>query len=238
MASYYTAAFHLTAGILALNGRVLFEDPWVKNSAGSPKEIGYVIGRLTKRNTWKLEARSRSHGRRWAELGQVYREEGRIVDPEFLRLISRLVDYGPHSFGDAATPISESLKAVAELRHEALYQGFGFDRFAFDLADDNRELAHILDQRAKEFREFCLYLMRTVVDGLFDLTAAVPSSALLYIRALLLISVYSPPFEVTRADGIDDTVSAKIKIVIGWLLGEQALNPYVAPSRQGQDSRE
>lgn len=226
VASYYTSAFHLIPGILALNGRIWFEDPHVQDSARPDRNKKCVIARLTRENAWRLESRPRSHGRRWAELEQLYQEKSSRFDPEFIQLLSRLIDYGPYSFGDDKTVMSDGLKRVAQLRHEALYQGFGFDEFALDLAHDSGAMSPVMDQRAKAFREFCVYLMKMVVDGLFTLAADVPALALSTTRAMLLVSVYTPEFEVTKADGIgDSSLTEKLKVVLSWLTGKQALNP-------------
>lgn len=234
VASYYTSAFHLLSGILALNGRVWFDAPHIDDTASPGYKAECVIGRLTKKNTWCLESRPRSHGRRWIELEQVYKEQNNRVDAEFLRLLSRLLDYGPYPFGDEDKIMSEGLKRVAQLRHEALYQGFGFDDFAFDLAHDNRAIPTVMDQRAKAFKDFCVYLMKTTLDGLFILIESVRALALPTIRGMLLVNVYTPAFEVTDLSVIDDNqLSEKLKFVLSWLLETRAPSPALNRAETG-----
>jgi len=237
VASYYTSAFHLLSGLLALNGRVWFDEVAVLSSV-KKENIECAVGRLTRSNSWLIERRSRSHGRKWAELGQACEESKGLVDNRFVDLLSGLVNYGPYPFGDEKTVLSDSLRRVAELRHAALYQGFGFDEFAFDLASENGDRV-VLSQRATSFRGFVRHLMGVVLDGFETLIARSTASTLVMIRPMLLMSVYAPPFEVTLAEGIeDDALADKVRVVRSWMLGEQALNPSlhqatgVAPIRR------
>jgi len=231
--SHYTASFHLLHSFLALSGRVVIDEPCgpptirrtphgeslsFRSLRPSPE---VVMGLLTKRNAWKFEPRSRSHAKRWRELESVLRQTGDEVPDFFTRFFRYLLSYGPHCHTEDADLVAEGLRRLAELRHDAVYQGFGDDRFVYD-ALANRDTMCItgIEARSGAYRDFATSLLWFCVTEFFALKDSIQADLWARNRLALVVSAFAwRPFEY-RGHHIasDRELSSVLARLEEWLL--------------------
>ena len=232
--SYYTASFHLLHSFLASYGRVVVDQV----CGGAVKVINRkdssegqycsleptpedIVATLTKKNTWKFEPRPRSHSRRWKELEFVFRELNFDI-PDFLRVFfSYILQYGPYpsSPSEMETVLRNSLKRLADVRHESIYSGYGFDDYVHDgLINRDLDTSYGIDFKSKAYRKFALGFLLHALNDLFDMKKAINPEHWIKARILMMGSVNTPPFELFDLKVENNhEVTERLNIIFAWL---------------------
>ncbi|MFG3053610.1 hypothetical protein ACGFZP_22030 [Kitasatospora sp. NPDC048239] len=211
-ALYYTAAFHALDGLLATRGRVLiqpargqirsYSHDYGNGSTGHgmthdplPGDPAVICGSISRKATWSYEPRGRTHQSRWSELKQLTSTRGATLPDYVARALSYAAGTGPEIQGVAL--LERGIPALALLRHQALYEGFGYDADAFD-AVMNRDNPYGmgLDSRADHLRELAVGLLDDcleVADFFVAWAEGSPDSSSVVTRVVL--SALMPAFE-------------------------------------------
>ena len=140
--------------------------------------------------------------------------------PEFVRsLLSYLNTYGGEDLADTGDRnyFRSVIGRIAEIRHTAMYGGFAYDDFVFDRVVNREVDAGIgLDWKVKEFKSFTDNLVSVLTDDVGELLPFLPQNG--FPRSSLILSVNSPPFELTDLDDLVNTISANdITGILEWL---------------------
>jgi len=107
---------------------------------------------------WHIEPRRRSHAARWAEVRNITNPLGLPSH------VTRAFQYASCGSEEPVLPLNELTRggpaALAHLRHEALYGGFGFDGYAFDAVMNGEAVsAAALSLRARMLRALAVGLI-------------------------------------------------------------------------------
>lgn len=204
----YTAMFHLLIGYLAVHGTVLIPQvlaPSVVPLVDAPEA---VMARLTRKNTWVFERRGRSHRMVWSELGQVLAHQYEADEiPEFIDVfLQYVVSYGPTDLVTADEDWREAaLRRSAYIRHEAVYESYGFDDWAYDefTNEDYPGAGYGIDARVRIYREFAVALLRVLADWWLEVDGWIEEEVLQETRALRFLSVVTPPFEMVKPEFLE-----------------------------------
>jgi hypothetical protein len=245
-AMYYTAAFHGLDGLLAARGRVLVQPvrgpvrpyrhqlPNGGISAGLkfdplPGEPSVLCGALTRQGTWSFEPRRRDHLSRWRELKQLVSAKDTTLPDYVIEALSYALD------GSMAAPqrsldklLEDGIPALARLRHQALYEGFGYDDEAFDAAMNRDNPYGVgLNLRARSLRNLAAGLLSetlAISDLLFEWEAENHEHVSM-VRTRLVLSTLMPAFEFEMgkysAELGSGTVAA-VQRIVDWLNLETA----------------
>ncbi|MER5464598.1 hypothetical protein ABT010_28695 [Streptomyces sp. NPDC002668] len=238
-AMYYTAAFHGLDGLLANRGRVLVQPvrgpvrpyrhqlPGGVISAGLkfdplPGDPSVMCGALSRKGTWSFESRGRSHLNRWGELKQLVSSKGSELPGYVVEALS-------YALGDSMSRKSLSellgggIPALARLRHQALYEGFGYDDEAFDAAFNQDNPYGIgLDMRSRSLRNLATGLLSealTIADLLFDWEAEKRQNVSI-VRTRLVLSTLMPAFEFEigkYSAELDPSTVTAVQRIVDWL---------------------
>jgi len=190
--AYYTAALNLTLAYLALEGRVFIDFPhgppvpdakggepmWseIRDKGGQRRSM---LAKLSKRGLWNFEAKPCGHDSRWQELlpllDELRREKppSSLPDP-FWGLLGYCTTYGNDYLGgkdgcdDAERDLlEEGIKAIPEIRHEAVYRGYGYDDLAVDAAFAGESSASGFNRKPHAFRLFGAAMVEQVADDVW-----------------------------------------------------------------------
>jgi hypothetical protein len=231
--SYYTAAFHLLHGFLALEGRVfigpVLGPPVItKSSTHASLNYGYlekhpkaIVGILTRNNKWKFEPRTRSHSSHWRELESVFNRRRDNLPEYFDSFFDYLLSYGSSRHSDDNSFVQEGLKRFADVRHEAVYGGFGFDNFVYDeLMNKDRYSFYGIDLKSKEYREFAVRLLADSLVGVSNIINSIKGEILKECLGKLITSVFTPPFEIghLKLGNIPKELGEKIQSLSIWMV--------------------
>jgi hypothetical protein len=214
IAMYYTASFHLISAYLALEGKVVitpvFGPPYItldrthessghKPIPGNPSAICAI---LTTNCRWIFEGRTRTHRAYWAELDRTVLHT-RSIPECFINFARYLTSYGPYEkkYDNEVEMVRDALPYLQDARHEAIYQGYGYDPMSDDLLT-NRDADYApLDLRAKEYQDFSYGLLDHIVSETRNLVVHLSNQcavALNYQKLHLTASIITPPFELRR----------------------------------------
>lgn len=238
-AMYYTAAFHGLDGLLAARGRVLVQPvrgqfrpyrhelPNGAISAGLhfdplPRTPEVMCGAWTRQGVWSFEPRRRDHVARWRELKQ-------LVSAKGADLPDCVVEALAYASGESTTHrsldelLQAGIPALARLRHQALYEGFGYDDEAFDAAMNQINPYGIgLDVRATRLRNLAVGLLPealAIADLLFEWEAEGCENANM-VRTRLVLSTLMPAFEFeigNYSNKLDSETIAAVQRIVDWL---------------------
>lgn len=227
IATYYTASFHLMLAYLSFVGRVVitpvYGPPIIelhetggrsghKPIPGDPTAICAI---LTADCRWIFERRPRTHRTYWAELDRVLFQTKSV--PEcFIEFAQYLTSYGPYQdeYSNDLETVRNALPYLQDARHEALYQGYGYDPWSDDLLT-NRDADYApLDRRAKKYQAFSYGLLNHIVgetDNLITHLNNQCQAALNRAKLGLSLSILTPPFELRRdiADLLMDNMCSR-----------------------------
>lgn len=233
--SYYTASFHLLNSFLALNGRVLIEPvqgpPRVVKRKGCSRcesrsldpTPDIVIAILTRNNIWKFEPRRRSHAARWKELNHVFAGDGSAIPDFFLNFFRYIMSYGGDFLSSEETLVQDAIKRLTDIRHTAIYEGYGYDDCAHD-ALMNRDLSFAsgIDNKSNAYRDFAVGLLTLSVGEFIELKNSIPEEHWNSNKAksLLICGILTPPFEYgpPQLTGMPE-LSETLEWIFCWLLG-------------------
>ncbi|MGW6943794.1 hypothetical protein ACWGF3_32965 [Streptomyces xanthophaeus] len=181
-AMFYTGAFHGLDGFLATRGRVMIQPARGKaryhstessellqheSLPGDPHVICAIMARTGK---WSFESRKRNHVNRWGELKQLITSSSSTLPDPIVTALAYSAHRNPKE--DLQELMNSGVPALAALRHQALYEGFGYDDDAYD-AFTNRENPYGfgLNKRADVLRDLAVELLAsslTVAEFYFD----------------------------------------------------------------------
>ena len=223
---FYTASFHLAISFLALHGRVLMSpvcslekataNGTAKASAGSELRSGkkspeMVMCTLTKSGTWTVEGRRRNHRTVWREVDCVL-PSGQEVIPAY---VTRFLNY----IGESELSMrNATVQDIPNLRHGALYEGFGTDRVAYgEIVSRQGNLTRPLANKVEQFDAFAAGMLGDVLSDITQLVTNLPMGHDL--RRSLVASIYSLPFDLPTDDWLveSDHYDLFTKMV-SWLL--------------------
>lgn len=216
--SYYTAAFHLLHSYLAINGRIIIDivkGPvnvinYGKTSTSSNPSlyatVSYepleptpetIIAILTRQNSWKFEPRARSHSRKWKELEPIFIELGYDIPEFFYSFFEYILSYGKDSSFKGDNSIQDGLKRLSEIRHEAIYQGYGFDDFFYNgVVNRDLDWSSGFEIKSERYREFATGFLTHSINEFLELKKGTQKDYWNKIRGLINNSIFTPPFEV------------------------------------------
>ncbi|MEU3189178.1 hypothetical protein ABZ686_00720 [Streptomyces sp. NPDC006992] len=174
-AMYYTSSFHALDGLLASRGRALIQpargqaqyretpSSSLLEHATLPGDPKIICATISRTGSWSFEARKRSHVTRWAELKQLVSSK----DSSFPRPLIEALAYASRCDPNEEIPLllSRGVPALAGLRHQALYEGFGYDDDAFE-AVVNRENAYqsSITRRTEVLRNLAIALLESSLE--------------------------------------------------------------------------
>jgi hypothetical protein len=212
VAMFYTASFHLCHAFLALHGRVTVVPVLTEPVVIMEKDLKMVaqipwpapemlMCTLTRDNRWIVENRGRSHRVLWREIGCVLREDEDGTPPEWLsEFFAQLRKESPEELAEADT--DELLCRIADLRHRALYEGFGMDETALNELSRSREISALaLSARASEFEKFATRLQVYILGHTVPLLLACGLDGQL--RTVFVSGVYSPGFDMPTLEWVE-----------------------------------
>ncbi|WP_406270814.1 hypothetical protein OHT93_19555 [Streptomyces sp. NBC_00191] len=238
-AMYYTAAFHGLDGLLATRGRALVQPvrgpvrpyrhelPNGAISAGLkfdplPGEPSVMCGALTRQGTWSFEPRRRDHLGRWRELRQLVSAKGAEL-PDYVVEALSYASGGYMAQKSLDALLEDGIPALARLRHQALYEGFGYDDEAFDAAINRDNPYGIrLNVRASSLRNLATGLLSealAIADLLFEWEAENHENASM-VRTRLVLSTLMPAFEFEigkYSAELDSETVAAVQRIVDWL---------------------
>ena len=246
-ALYYTGAFHGLDGLLASRGRVLIHSvrgpmhaheehfpngghrAWLEfdELPGHPEVLCGVLS-LKPQEHWMFEPRGRTHQQRWAELKQLVSARCSTLPGYVLDALRYAVGPGGESLAIAEL-LHEGIPALARLRHQALYEGFGYDDLAFDGVMNGDNPGYGLALRCevlKTLAEGLLANSMSVADVLFEWESGETPNASRVSRRLAL-SVMIPSFETRDTDLAGHPLGGRVAKIHRWL----------APRASGKSSR-
>lgn len=215
---YYTSALNLTLAYMALEGHVFIDNPrgspiqdakpgqpaWGNPWADGRKKS--IIALLGARATWSFEGRTRGHASRWNELPQVLSELEREDPPRSLpdplwSLIEYSASYGPHT---RECELSTGLEAIADIRHEAVYRGFGWDDYATDLMANGESNGAGLDLKPRAFSQYCEAMLEATARDIEECIGAVDPSHWSKLAGESMMATFTPDFELPNVREAQD----------------------------------
>lgn len=227
VATYYGASFHLMLAYLSLEGRVaitpVYGPPYIELSEagggsghkpipGNPRAICAI---LTADGQWIFEGRTRTHRAYWAELDRVLLQT-KLVPECFIEFAHYLTSYGPYKdeHSNDLEMVRNALPYLQDARHEALYQGYGYDPWSDDLLTNRDAGRAPIDLRAKKYQAFSYGLLNHIVSETDNLVTHLNDhcqAALNRAKLGLTLSIVTPPFELRRdiADLLTDNMCSR-----------------------------
>jgi len=225
---YYTASLNMTQAHLALCGRVFVDNPkgplkpYPEHRPGQSmfdplsSETGTILGVLATDSHWVFERRRQNHASRWGELERVY-PNGRGLPDEFVDLFEYVLSYGSHEYAEVceaddydAALLSQGGRAAARTRHEAMYQGYGYDDFALDLML-NRESSGVgLERKAEAFQSFVISAGSRAMSDALEATALIDDSSWDGLQLPFGMAVMTPEFEIPAMDASSNDAYVQI----------------------------
>jgi hypothetical protein len=112
---------------------------------------------------------------------------------------------------------------LTEIRHESIYQGFGYDDMAHDMII-NRDLDSIcrIDLKSKSYRDFAIGILNFCLNEVLKIKSHINRKHWLKVRVNLISSIITPPFEKGSFDifGLPN-MSKSLEIIWSWLSMEK-----------------
>jgi len=225
--NYYASIFHLMFAYLSLEGRVIitpvYGKPYVeiteRSSSGGHEEIqnspAAICAILTRNNNWIFEGRARTHKAYWAELDRLLLET-RKAPKCFIDFADYLTCYGPlkDKYSSEFKMVRASLEHIQNARHEAIYQGYGYDPWSHDqLTNRDSDYAPI-SLRAEKYRAFTYGLLNHILEETNVIVEHLKSKchkALNEAKLGIAVSTTTPPFElrIDLTDLLDESIYNK-----------------------------
>lgn len=215
---YYTAALNVTQAHLALQGRVFIDNhrgplkPRGERHPGQPMfaplegDQGSILAVLASDGRWVFEGRPRSHASRWKEFERVY-PGGQNLPDQFAELFEYMLSYGPDSFSEICDSedyeqalLREGAQAVVKARHEAMYQGYGYDDFALDLLVNGESGGAGLDRKPEALRAFVIGASDAVVADVFEALDTIGPDDWHRLQPPFSMAVMTPEFEIPSTE--------------------------------------
>ncbi len=227
---YYTASFQLLRSFLALNGRVLINRVMGplrivkrKDSRGLTYDSleptpEVIIAILTRNNVWKFEPRGRSHSAMWKELKQVFGRHNYEIPDYFYHFFEYICSYGPDSL-PYDKHVEVGIERLVETRHEAIYEGFAFDDYAWEQKFnlDNPSIGGS-DLKSKAYGKLAVGLLTYCVGEFMELKDSIPEDHLEKIRPLVGFGILMRPFELGFPTSDDRSeLNEALLWIITWL---------------------
>ncbi|MBU0633976.1 MAG: hypothetical protein KKA52_02820 [Candidatus Omnitrophica bacterium] len=220
--SYYTASFHFIQALFALNGRVIIK-PTNIQSAELGLTNSLIMAKLTRENNWVFEGLSQSHGAIWKNLDVILAGMSEEALKPFLQFFYYVLasEMLPPNGQDEL--IRKGIEKLSQIRHEAIYEGYGFDEFFFleDFAvEEGEDKSPIknLKNKAVAYKLFSRELLKLCLNDVFELKKVSLDEHWGKIKDLITFSILIPPFEQGRPDLSDDLeLDAQVKNLLFWL---------------------
>jgi len=228
----YTAAYHALTSYLVTEGRAIFDQvtsPYDRDSkyfVGGP-----VVAILTKNSKWNIERLSRNHKSRWQHLWAIYNSDRDRLAPCFEILFEHMYR---GQFRRGVRPVEilrnptmhkltiadvsrEFFERIAEIRHFALYAGFGDDpHVAEALVNGDAESSKGLNGQSEALFGFSRDLLRHVSMqlGAFAQATALEEK----LREKLFLCVYAPYFDQPKTREVPNVDSREaLTILRDWI---------------------
>jgi hypothetical protein len=118
--------------------------------------------------------------------------------------------------------IQEGLKRLADVRHESIYSGYGFDDYVHDgLINRDLDTSYGIDLKSKAYRNLALGFLVHAVQDVIGLKDTIPSEHWADVRTLMASSIYTPPFELVHLKLEDsDELNEQVEIIFLWLMNK------------------
>ena len=233
--SFYTALFHLLHSFLALYGRVVIEPVlgpikiiYRKESSECTHDslnpyIEVIIALLTKKNEWKFEKRTRSHSKRWKELDPILTKQGNNIPSFFISFFKYVTAYGGVYLSNKHNLVKDGIEQLTEIRHESIYQGYGYDDMSHDMLINREQYATFhIDLKSNSYRDFAISLLKYCISQVFYIKSNINIKHWNKTRIHLYGSVTTPPFEHGNFDILGKTILKKdLDLIWSWLTKDQ-----------------
>lgn len=228
----YSAAYHTLTAYLVAEGRMIFDQvisPYERTCQHCID--GPVVAMLTKNSKWCLEPMKRVHKARWKHLWAIYNSDPGRLAPCFKGLFEHLYR---GRFRSGVSPIEimknpsihrltlgdvseEFFERIAEVRHFALYAGFGDDpHIAEALVNGDTCSSLGLNRQSEAVLEFSGDLLRHVAMQLGTFVKATVLKEEL--REKLFLSVYAPYFDQPKVEEVLDADTRKsLALLRDWV---------------------
>lgn len=220
--SYYTASFHLIQALLALNGCVIIKPTNIQN-AELALNNSLIMAKLTIRNKWSFHGLSQSHGAIWKNLDVILRGLNKESLKPFLQFFYYILAPEIIPPADQEELIRKGLEKLSQIRHEAIYEGYGFDDFFFlegftGEEGEKRSSIENLKNKAVAYKLFSRELLKLCLNDVFELKKVSLDDYWEKVKDLITFSILVPPFEQGRPDLSDvPELDAQVKNLLVWL---------------------
>jgi len=201
--SYYTAAFHFLFSYLSANGKVIINPTDIQRKQ---LDLGgsLIIAKFTKKGSWKCERISRSHSSLWGELNVIFKERAGDL-PDFIE------DFFKYLLSiDASVPdtkhelIEKGIQRLPLMRHESLYEGYGFDDYVVDSMfseeGEGRLPLKDLGNKGLFYKRFAEEFLHLCLLEINDLRNNSLNANWNHVKELFSTSIIIPPMETGNPD--------------------------------------
>ncbi|MBU1862685.1 MAG: hypothetical protein KKH94_03350 [Candidatus Omnitrophica bacterium] len=218
--SYYTASFHILQSFLALHGRII-----VRPTDNQRQELGLskalIMSRLTKHNRWCFEGFSQNHDSMWREASDIFEATCNDILKHFLFFFEYIIAIEQSPPSDKQQLISEGLKRFPKIRHEAIYEGYGFDDYVFNsVISDEKDRFSLkeLESKAIVYKMFASQFLKLTLKEIFEFKKTSLDNEWDKVKDLFLTIILIPPFEKGDPDfSADSELSCLAKQFNDWL---------------------
>jgi len=195
--SYYMAAFHILQSFLMLNGRVVVK-PTDKQRKDLDLRKALILAKLTKHNKWCFEGFSQNHDAMWREASNVFEGISKDKLEEFLFFFKYIIAVEQSLPLDEQQLISEGMKKLPKIRHEAIYEGYGFDDYVFNkvINDENDRFSlKELEGKAIVYKMFARQFLKLTLEEILEFRKVSLDGEWDKVKDLFLTIILIPPFE-------------------------------------------
>jgi len=220
--SYYTASFHFIQALLALNGRVIIKPTDIQSTKlGLTNSL--IMAKLTRENKWSFHGLSQSHGSIWKNLDVILAGMSEKALKPFLQFFYYVLASEMLPPDDQGELIRKGLEKVSLIRHEAIYEGYGFDDYffleGFEVEEgENSSSINNLKNKAVAYKLFSRELLKLCLNDVFELKKASLDEHWGKTKDLITFSILIPPFEQGRPDLSDDLeLDVQVENLLLWL---------------------
>lgn len=211
--SYYTAAFHVLQSFLALNGKVIVK-PTSRQKMDLKLGKPLIIAKLTRNNRWCFEGFSQSHDAMWREASNIFEGMDKENLKAFLSFFKYILAAEQPLPSDEQQLISEGIKKLPKIRHEAIYEGFGFDDYVFSKVindEKNRFSLEELKNKSIAYKFFARQFLQLTLKEILEFKKFSLDDNWDKVKDLLLDSIIIPPFE----NGLPDlSIDVELKSLV------------------------
>jgi hypothetical protein len=204
--SYYTASFHILQSFLALNGRVVVR-PTDQQRCDLGLNKALIMSRLTKCNRWCFEGFSQNHASMWREASDIFETINKDTLEHFLFFFKYMIAIEQSPPSDKQQLISDGLKKLPKIRHEAIYEGYGFDDYVFNsVISDEKDRFSLkeLENKSIVYKMFARQFLKLTLMEIFEFKKTSLDNKWHKIKDLFLTCILIPPFENGSPDFSED----------------------------------